>query len=53
MGLVIALLVLAFIAGGLGLVIKGAVWLLIIAVVLLVASAVVGFTRGRVGGPRV
>lgn len=53
MGLLIALIVLALIAGGLGLVIKGAVWLLIIAAILLVASAVVGFTRGRAGGPRV
>ena len=46
MGLVVALLILALLLGGAGLFIEGLKWLLIIALVLLVVSALTGF-RGR------
>jgi hypothetical protein len=42
MGIVIVLIVLALIFGGLGFLIEGLLWLLVIAVVLLVAGAVAG-----------
>jgi hypothetical protein len=45
--LIILLILLALIVGGLGLLLKGLAWLLIIALVLLVASALIGFTRRR------
>lgn len=49
MGIVIALLLLALIFGGIGLLVEGLFWLLIIAVVLMVVGAVFGFRgRGRV-----
>ena len=49
MGIVIALLLLALIFGGIGLLVEGLFWLLIIALVLVVAGAVFGFRgRGRV-----
>ncbi len=49
MGLVLLLLLLALVVGGVGLFIEGLKWLLIIALVLLVLSAVSGFlNRGRV-----
>lgn len=46
MGLVIVLLILALLFGGLGLFATGLKWLLIIALVLLVAGAFTGY-RGR------
>ena len=46
MGLVVLLLLLALVFGGLGLFAEGLKWLLIVAVVLLVISAVTGL-RGR------
>ena len=46
MGLVVLLLILALLFGGLGLFIEGLKWLLVIALVLLVVSALTGF-RGR------
>jgi hypothetical protein len=46
MGLVVLLLLLALLFGGLGLFIEGLKWLLIIALVLFVVSALTGF-RGR------
>ena len=46
MGLVLLLLLLALLFGGLGLFIEGLKWLLIIALVLLVVSALTGY-RGR------
>jgi hypothetical protein len=46
MGIVIVLLILALIFGGIGLLVEGLMWLLIIAVVLAVAGAIVG-GRGR------
>ena len=46
MGLVIALIVLALIVGGFGLFVKGLLWLLIIAGILLVVGAAMGY-RGR------
>lgn len=50
MGLVVLLLILALIIGGVGLLVTGLKWLLIIALVLLVASAVSGMLgRGRRG----
>jgi len=51
MVLVVCLLVLALLLGGVGLFAEGLKWVLIIALVLLVASAVTGY-RGR-GGPRI
>jgi hypothetical protein len=42
MGIVIVLIVLALIFGGLGFLIEGLLWLLVIAVVLLVVGAVAG-----------
>ena len=46
MGLVLLLLLLALIFGGVGLFVEGLKWLLIIALVLLVVSALTGY-RGR------
>lgn len=46
MGLVLVLLLLALVLGGAGLAMEGLKWLLIIALVLLVASAFTGY-RGR------
>ncbi len=46
MGLVVVLLILALLFGGVGLFIEGLKWLLIIAVVLLILSALSGL-RGR------
>ena len=51
MGLVALLLVLALLFGGVGLFIEGLTWLLVIAVVLLIASVISGALRG--GGRRV
>ncbi|CAN5826126.1 hypothetical protein BH24ACT2_BH24ACT2_18980 [soil metagenome] len=48
MGIVIVLIVLALIFGGLGFLIEGLLWLLVIAVVLLVVGAVAG-SRVRSG----
>lgn len=44
MGIVIALLLLALLLGGIGLFIEGLKWLLIIALVLFVVSAITGFS---------
>ena len=49
MGLVVLLLLLALVFGGVGLFVEGLKWLLIIAVVLLVASVVSGALHS---GPR-
>lgn len=46
MGLVLLLLLLALLFGGLGLFVEGLKWLLIIALVLLLVSAITGY-RGR------
>jgi hypothetical protein len=46
MGLVIALVLLALIIGGVGLAVEALQWLLIIALIVLVVGAVMGF-RGR------
>jgi len=51
MGLVALLLVLALLFGGVGLFIEGLKWLLVIAVVLLIASLISGALHG--GGRRV
>lgn len=50
-GLAILLLILALVLGGVGLLVEGLMWLLIIAVVLAVVGAITG--RGRRGGTRV
>ena len=47
MGLVLLLLILALLFGGLGLFVEGLKWALIIAVVLLIASAISGALGGR------
>ena len=46
MGLVLVLLLLALVFGGLGLLLEGLKWALVIALVLLVVGAVFGY-RGR------
>jgi hypothetical protein len=46
MGIAILLLILALVFGGIGLLVEGLMWLLIIAVVLAIAGAVTG-GRGR------
>jgi hypothetical protein len=46
MGIALLLLILALVFGGIGLLVEGLFWLLIIALVLLIAGAVTGF-RGR------
>ena len=46
MGLVAVLLLLALLVGGVGLFVEGLKWLLIIALVLLVVSALSGFRAG-------
>jgi hypothetical protein len=49
MGLVILLIILALILGGVGLVVEALRWFLIIALILIVIGALMGFrTRGRV-----
>lgn len=47
LGIVIVLIVLALIFGVLGAVIEGLFWLLIIGLVLLVGSAIFGFSKRR------
>jgi hypothetical protein len=49
--LALALIVLALVIGGVGLLVKGLLWVLIIAAALLVAGALVG--RGARSGSRV
>lgn len=51
MGLVALLLILALVVGGVGLFVEGLKWLLVIAVVLLIASIISGAFHG--GGRRV
>jgi hypothetical protein len=46
MGIVVLLLILALVFGGVGLLVEGLVWLLVISLVLVVVGAVFGF-RGR------
>lgn len=53
MGLVIVLLLLALIFGGIGLLVEGLFWLLIIAGALVVAGAIAGWMRrGSTTGTR-
>ena len=47
MTLVVLFLILALLFGGVGLFVEGVKWLLIIALVLIVASALTGFGRRR------
>lgn len=48
MSIVVVLLILALLFGGLGLFVEGLMWLLVIGLVLLVASAFTGYSaRGR------
>ena len=47
MGLVLLLIILALVFGGIGLLVEGLFWLLIIGAVLLVAGAVMGFMKNR------
>lgn len=49
MGIVIVLVLLALLVGGIGLLVEGLIWLLIISAVLFVLGGVFGFRgRGRV-----
>jgi hypothetical protein len=48
MGIVIILIILALIFGGIGIIVEGLFWLLIISLILLVVGAVMG-SRGRKG----
>ena len=45
MGIVLLLLLVALVLGGIGLLVEGLFWLLVIGVVLLVVGAVVGASR--------
>lgn len=47
MGLVVILIILALIAGGIGLLVEGLFWLLIIAGILFLAGVVAGFVNRR------
>jgi hypothetical protein len=47
MGLVVLLIILALIAGGIGLLVEGLFWLLIIAGILFLAGVVSGFVTRR------
>ena len=47
MGLVVVLIILALIAGGIGLLVEGLFWLLIIAGILVLAGVVAGFVTRR------
>jgi hypothetical protein len=47
MVLIALLLILALILGGVGLFVEALWWVIVIAVVLLIVSAVLGFGRGR------
>lgn len=49
MGIVLALVILALVFGGIGLLVEGLFWLLVIGAVLLVVGAVMGF-KSRGGG---
>jgi hypothetical protein len=50
MGMVLLIVLLALVVGGIGLAVEALRWLLIIALVILVAGAVAGFMgRGRAG----
>ena len=49
MGIVIILIILALIFGGIGILVEGLFWLLIIGLILLVVGAVMG-ARGRSAG---
>jgi hypothetical protein len=51
MGIVIILIILALIFGGIGLLVEGLFWLLIISLVLLVVGGIMG-SRGRSAGRR-
>ncbi len=46
MGIAILLIILALVFGGVGLLVEGLFWVLVIALALLIAGAVMGF-RGR------
>ena len=47
MSLIVVLLILALIVGGVGLLVEGLFWLLIVGAALLVASLLVGLLTGR------
>jgi hypothetical protein len=50
MGIVIALIVIALVVGGLAIAIKGLLWLLAIAAILVIVGAALGFrARGSTG----
>lgn len=46
MGLILLLIILALIFGGVGLLIEGLFWLLIISAALIIAGGVLGFSKG-------
>lgn len=49
MGIVLLLVILALVLGGIGMLVEGLFWLLVIGAVLLVAGAVMGFMKSRDG----
>ncbi len=53
MGIVALLIVLALVSGGLGLLVEGLRWALIISIVLVVGAALLGFRSGAVTRGRV
>ncbi len=52
MGVVVVLVILALLLGGVGLLVEGMLWLLVIAAVLVVAGAVLGAMRRSGSGAR-
>ena len=47
MGIVLLLIILALVFGGIGLLVEGLFWLLVIGAALLVTGAVMGFMKSR------
>ena len=47
MGIVIAILLLALLLGGIGLLIEGLFWVAVIGLILFIVSGIMGLTQGR------
>lgn len=49
MGIILLLVILALVFGGVGLLVEGLFWLLIISVALFIIGGIMGFTKSRGG----
>lgn len=47
MGIILFLVILALVFGGIGLLVEGLIWLVIISVALFIIGGLMGFTRSR------